>query len=77
MNTRLIPVLLLGSMMMTSAFAATATTTKASSVLTTDQITAIQKECSKENGNSMTSKEYQTCVQTKEDTAITKANHKN
>lgn len=77
LNTRLFPVLLIGSLMMTSAFAATDTDTsyKASGVLTPEQITAIQKDCSKANGNSLTSKAYQTCVKTKEDAAITKANH--
>jgi hypothetical protein len=78
MNTRLIPVLLIGSLMMGSAFAASETTSKAAGVLTTEQITAIQKECARENGDSMTSKAYQTCVKEKEDAAVAKAaNHRN
>ena len=76
LNTRLIPVLLVGSLMMTSAFAATGTSYKASGVLTSAQITAIQKDCSKANGNSMVSKAYETCVKDKEDAAIAKANHR-
>lgn len=77
LNTRLVPVLLIGSLIMTSAFAASGGATHGSGVLTTEQITAIQKECSKANGDSMTSKAYQTCVKQKEDAAVDKAaNHK-
>jgi len=78
LKTRLIAAFLIGSLVMASAYAASETTTKASSVLTSEEIQAIQKECSKENDNSMTSKAYQTCVKEKEDAAIDKTlHHKN
>ena len=77
LHTRIVPVMVIGALMMTSAVAATSTTARASSILTTEQIAAIHKECAKENGDSMTSKAYETCVKTKEDEAIAKANEKN
>ena len=78
-TTRLVSVLLIGSLMAASAFAATPTTTSSTSptsVLTKDQITSIQKDCSKANAGSMTSSAYQACVKSKEDAAIAKATKK-
>jgi hypothetical protein len=73
--TRIIPALMVGSLMVSSAFAATPSTSSASA-LTKDQITAIQKECSKANGGSMSSDAYKSCVKTKEDAALSKASQK-
>ena len=77
-TARIVPVLLIGSLMMGSAFAATNTATKMAptSVLTKEQITSIQQGCSKTNGGSMTSEAYKTCVKAKEDEAIAKASPK-
>ncbi len=75
LTTRVIPALMIGALMTTSAFAATSEHHKASSVLTTEQIAAIQKECSQENAESMTTKAYQSCVKDKEDAAIAKTMH--
>jgi len=79
MTARIVPVLLIGSLMMGSAFAATNTTTKMAptSVLTKEQITSIQQSCAKTNGGSMTSEAYKTCVKAREDEEIAKAHHKN
>jgi hypothetical protein len=74
--TRVIPALMVGSLMVSSAFAATPATSSASSALTKDQVTAIQKECSKSNGGSMSSDAYKSCVKTKEDATLSKAGHK-
>jgi len=73
---RVFPVLLIGSLMMTSAFASTHHTSRNSRSLTKQQIADIHKECSKENSMSMTSKAYHTCVKTKEDAAVLKSKHK-
>lgn len=77
-NIRLVPLVFIGSLMAASAFAATPTTTSASptSALTKDQISTIQKDCSKANGGSMVSQAYQACVKSKEDAAVAKAAHK-
>lgn len=76
-STRVLLTLIVGSLMMSTAFAGTPTTSSASTVLTKDQISAIQKECSKANGGSMSSDAYKSCVKTKEDAAIAKASKKN
>ena len=74
---RVFPVLLIGSLMMTRAFASTHhTSNRKSGSLTKQQISDIHKECSKENSMSMTSKAYHTCVKTKEDAAVLKSKHK-
>jgi len=74
---RLFPILLIGSLMMNSAFAYTHHTSRRnSSSLTRQQIANIHKECSKENPRSKASKAYYTCVRTKEDAAMVKPEHK-
>ena len=74
--TRLIPVLIVGSLTMSSAFAGDTSATPATTALTKEQISAIEKECSKNNGGSMSSQAYKNCVKAKEDAAIAEANHK-
>jgi len=76
-STRVISALIVGSLMMSTAFAGTPTTNSANTTLTKDQISAIQKDCSKANGGSMSSDAYKSCVKTKEDAAIAKASKKN
>jgi hypothetical protein len=72
--SRFAPVFMVGAVMMGSAFAADASPAT-STTLSKDQVAAIQKECSKANGGSMTSKAYQDCVKAKESAAAAKATH--
>ena len=72
-TTRLIRVLMIGSLLLaSSAFAAEAAKPAATSAatLSKDQVSAIQKDCSKANAGSMTSKAYLDCVKTKETAAM-------
>jgi len=75
-STRVLSALIVGSLMMSTAFAATPTTSSANTQLTKDQISSIQKECSKANGGSMSSDAYKSCVKTKENAAIAKGGQK-
>ena len=72
-STRVISALIVGSLMMSTAFAATPATTTPSTALTKDQISKIQKDCSKANGGSMSSDAYKSCVKTKENAAMASA----
>ena len=76
LSIRVIPALIVGSLMMSTAFAATPAASSASTALTKDQISSIQKDCSKSNGGSISSDAYKSCVKTKESAALAKGGQK-
>jgi len=72
--SRFVPVLVVSAFVMGNAYAASASPST-STTLSKDQVAAIQKECSKANGGSMTSKAYTECVKAKESAAAAKPTH--